>query len=83
MAHYWSLIPQEFSWGRLLISEEGFRKLSTFHSISPVFLDFVRAFGEKTTYYDDTFGGYRSEISRDSPVVGMYTAGSRRVEEKT
>ena len=66
------------------MSEQGFRKLSTFHAVSPGFLDFVWAFGEKTTHRDDSYGGYRIEVAKDSPSIGACaTRGRFKVAEQT
>ncbi|OCK96132.1 uncharacterized protein K441DRAFT_676051 [Cenococcum geophilum 1.58] len=40
----------EYSWGSLLISEEGFRKLLSHFEVFPPFLDVVHAFGRQHCY---------------------------------
>lgn len=57
------LVPQEYSWGSLLISEEGFRKLLSHFEVFPPFLDVVHAFGRRTSPASDSIGGFQSQCS--------------------
>jgi len=43
----------------------------TFHEVSAIFLDLLWAFGEKTTYRDDSYGGYHSENSKDASSIEL------------
>ncbi|OCL12990.1 hypothetical protein AOQ84DRAFT_385717 [Glonium stellatum] len=63
------LVPQEYSWGSLLISEEGFRKLVSYFEVFPPFLDVVHAFGRRTTPASDSIGGFQSHCSTGSTSV--------------
>ncbi|MCJ1423434.1 hypothetical protein MMC29_001317 [Sticta canariensis] len=49
-----SFIPQQYSWGRLLISHEATCKLLTYLQVFPAFIDTLRAFGERTGFEEDT-----------------------------
>ena len=49
-----SFIPQQYSWGRLLISYEATCKLLTYLQVFPAFIDTLRAFGERTGFQEDT-----------------------------
>ena len=49
-----SFIPQQYSWGRLLISYEATCMLLTYLQVFPAFIDTLRAFGERTGFEEDT-----------------------------
>ncbi|KAF2234856.1 hypothetical protein EV356DRAFT_532406 [Viridothelium virens] len=51
------LIPQQSSWGQLVIDEDSMRKLLTYFNVFPPFLDVIRAFGQRTSYEDESYGG--------------------------
>ncbi|OCK80712.1 hypothetical protein K432DRAFT_452070, partial [Lepidopterella palustris CBS 459.81] len=53
-----SFIRQNFSWGRLLISEDMFRKLCTSQKVHPSFLDIVHIFGEKTEAVEESYSAF-------------------------
>lgn len=53
------LIPQQSSWGRLVIDEYSVRKILTCLNVFPPFIDVIRTFGEKTGFEDDSYGGLR------------------------
>ena len=65
-----SLIPQQGSWGRLVIDEKSFRKLLTTFKVFPSFVDIVRSFGEKTGYEDDSFGCFCNRTDYQNNVHG-------------
>ncbi|KIW11260.1 hypothetical protein PV08_10560 [Exophiala spinifera] len=54
------LIPQRFSWDRLMISDRALRRLAHHFGIFPEFLDVVTAFGERIVSDSDSVGGFRS-----------------------
>ncbi|KAI9709139.1 MAG: hypothetical protein M1820_003586 [Bogoriella megaspora] len=49
------LIPQQFSWGHLVIDECSMRKLLTRFDVFPPFIDTMRAFGQRTGYEDESY----------------------------
>ena len=67
-----SLIPQQSSWGRLVIDESSIRKILTSFNVFPPFIDVVRAFGEKTGFEDDSYGGLRFRTDYQNNVHGGY-----------
>ena len=72
-----SFIDQSYTWSRLCISEEHFRRLFTRMAVHPNFLDVVRLFCEKTGPVEEGFSslfvqtserdhsGNHSMLSRD------------------
>ncbi|KAF8534590.1 hypothetical protein BDD12DRAFT_983751 [Trichophaea hybrida] len=63
------LIPQQYSWGELMISEEAMRKLFTSIGVFAEFVDLVHAFGSKTGPVDETFASgpvYRANTDSKS-----------------
>lgn len=54
-----SFIPQQYSWGRFLISYEATCKLLTYLQVFPAFINILRAFGERAGFDDES----HSEIS--------------------
>ncbi|KAI9779425.1 MAG: hypothetical protein M1839_007390 [Geoglossum umbratile] len=57
-------IHQTTSWGRLQISFEMFKRLLTLKDVSPIFTEYVQAFGTKVTGEDDPFfGSYNRKVS--------------------
>lgn len=52
-------IPQQYSWGRFLISYEATCKLLTYLQVFPAFINILRAFGERAGFDDES----HSEIS--------------------
>lgn len=62
------MIPQEYSWGKLLISEDIMKRLLSHYNVFPAFLDVLNAFGERTTAAGDSLGG--CYISRHESVSG-------------
>jgi hypothetical protein len=65
-----SLIPQEYSWGSLVISLEGLCKLFTYLAVYPAFIDILRAFGEKTNFEDETYSGFRFQPNTPTGASG-------------
>jgi hypothetical protein len=64
-----SLLPQEYSWGSLVISFEGIRKLLSSLAIHPSFIDVLRTFGEKTNFEDDSCESFHFH---HAPVTGSH-----------
>lgn len=52
-----SLIPQQSSWGRLVVDEGSVRKVLTNLNAFPRFLDVLRSFGRRIGFEDDSAGG--------------------------
>ena len=73
--HRLSLIPQTSSWGRLVIDEFSLRKVLTSLNVFPFFIDVVRAFGEKTGFEDDSYGGLRFRTDYQDDVHGKFLKG--------
>ena len=66
-----SLLPQQSSWGCLLITLEATCKLLTSLAVHPAFIDVLRAFGQKTDFEDDSVSGFHFQMSADSEGYGM------------
>lgn len=62
----YSLIPQQYSWGRLVISYEAICKLFTYVQVFPAVIDMLLAFGEKTGYEDDSHSEYVFRENEDA-----------------
>lgn len=58
-----SLIPSEFTWGPLRISEEAFKIILESHRVFAPFLDVVQAFGTKIEENHHKWGGCRGTMS--------------------
>jgi hypothetical protein len=52
------LIPQQSSWGRLIVDESCVRKILTRFEVFPPFVDVLRTFGQKTGFEDDSSGAF-------------------------
>ena len=73
-----SFIPQQYSWGRLLISYEATCKLLTYLQVFPAFIDTLRAFGERTGFEEDTHSEIAFEGNESSS--GKVVSTSRMLE---
>ncbi|KAF2108837.1 hypothetical protein BDV96DRAFT_692342 [Lophiotrema nucula] len=51
------LIPQQGSWGRLVIDERSIKQTLTRLEVFPRFLDILRSFGQRVGFEDDSAGG--------------------------
>ncbi|KAI9788754.1 MAG: hypothetical protein M1816_006611 [Peltula sp. TS41687] len=56
-------IRQSYTWSRLLISEEIFRRLFTRLKVHPDFLDVVHIFGEKVGPVEESFSAFFAQLS--------------------
>lgn len=71
-----SLIQQEFSWGRFLISQAAFQAILASVQVFVPFLDAVRAFGLRVQESNNIHAFYRAHISqRPDSVRGRYYYG--------
>lgn len=67
-----SFLNQSYTWSRLQISEEHFRKLFTCLKVHPNFLDIVYVFREKVRPLEESFSGFF--INRNDQGVGSSLA---------
>lgn len=58
------LIPQQSSWGHLVVDESSLRKILTCFDVFPPFIDIIRTFGQKTGFEDDSSGGFHFRNDR-------------------
>jgi hypothetical protein len=68
-----SFINQSYTWSRLQISEELFRKLVTRLRVHPSFLDIVHVFSEKVGPVEETYNHFFVNLSLQpslQPLVG-------------
>jgi hypothetical protein len=70
-----SFIDQSYTWSRLCISEEHFRRLFTRMAVHPNFLDVVRLFCEKTGPVEEGFSSLfmhtsERDLSSDHSMLG-------------
>ncbi|KAF2739367.1 hypothetical protein EJ04DRAFT_549088 [Polyplosphaeria fusca] len=63
------LIPQQSSWGKLGISLECALKLFTTLQVFPGFIDILRAFGQKSSAIDESYGGFSFQENELSHVA--------------
>jgi hypothetical protein len=71
-----SFIDQSYTWSRLCISEEHFRRLFTRMAVHPNFLDVVRLFCEKTGPVEEGFSSLfmhtsERDLSSDHSMLGQ------------
>ncbi|ORY06762.1 hypothetical protein BCR34DRAFT_571097 [Clohesyomyces aquaticus] len=57
------LVPQVHSWSKLLISQNGIRRLLHRFKVFPAMLDIICAFGEQTSEISDSLGGCHRVMS--------------------
>jgi hypothetical protein len=57
-----SIIRQEYSWGRFQITLDTFQKLLIYEGVFPAFLDCVHAFGFKIDEDEKVWDGFRTYI---------------------
>jgi hypothetical protein len=65
------LIPQQSSWGHLVVDESSLRKILTCFDVFPPFIDIIRTFGQKTGFEDDSSGGFHFRNDRKVSVYGI------------
>jgi hypothetical protein len=58
MAQSCSFLDQSYTWSRLQICQEHFKKLFTCLRVHPDFLDIVRVFGEKIKPVEEGFNSF-------------------------
>lgn len=57
-----SIVRQESTWGRLLITKDHFQKILAFYNVFVAFFDCLHAFGLKNNDDAGFYGGYRHQI---------------------
>jgi len=72
----YSFLHQSYTWSRLEICEEHFRKLFTHLKVDPSFLDIVHVFCEKVRPVEEGFNGFFFNYS-DQFVRGSLTVNSK------
>lgn len=65
-----SLIPQQGSWGPLVVDGRSIRKILTAFEIFPAFIDLLRSFGRRIDFTDDSAGGYYLRTCSERSVYG-------------
>ncbi len=60
----YSIIRQEYSWGRLLISQASLQCLMLYHNIFSNFYELVNGFGFKAQEDDKLWNGFHSSHSK-------------------
>jgi hypothetical protein len=65
------LIPQQSSWGHLVVDESSVRKILTCFNVFPPFVDIIRTFGEKTGFEGESCGGFHFRNDRKAEVFGI------------
>ena len=65
-----SLIPQQTSWGHLVIDESSVRKILSRFNVFPPFVDIIRTFGEKTGFEGESCGGFHFRNDRKAEAFG-------------
>ena len=71
-----SFIDQSYTWSRLCISEEYFRRLFTQMAVHPNFVDVVRLFCEKTGPVEEGFSSLFMNMS-EGDLSGNHSAPGR------
>ena len=61
-----SLIPQQYSWGKLVISYEAICMLLTHLKVFPAIIDMLRAFGEKIGHADESYSEFSFQENEES-----------------
>src|SRR3954453_2774032 len=57
-----SIVRQESTWGRLLITKDNFQKILTFYNVFVAFFNCLHAFGLKNNDDAGFYGGYRHQV---------------------
>jgi hypothetical protein len=70
-----SQIDQEYSWGKLLITQELFQKLLTALAVHPGFLKVVHTFGERITPAEESFAAFFTKLHHDPMKSLHYSYG--------
>ena len=58
------------------MDESSIRKLLTRFEVFPPFLDILHAFGERTSYEDESYGGLHYRADRSNSVFGSVSTES-------